>query len=53
MRRLVSWPQGILMSKAFISKVLKESMELTAAGANRAADDLTSALTRIDPDLLF
>jgi hypothetical protein len=31
------------MSKAFISKVLKESMELTAAGANRAADDSIGA----------
>jgi DNA-binding protein HU-beta len=34
------------MSKAFISKVLKESMESTAAAANRAADDLIGAIVQ-------
>jgi DNA-binding protein HU-beta len=34
------------MSKAFISKVLKESMGLTGAAANRAADDLIGAIVQ-------
>lgn len=34
------------MSKAFISKVIQESAQLTGAGANRAATDLMAAIVK-------
>lgn len=34
------------MSKAFIAEVIKQSAELTSAGANRAATDLMAAIVQ-------
>ena len=34
------------MSKAFIAEVIKQSAELTGAGANRAATDLMAAIVK-------
>ena len=34
------------MSKAFLSQVLKDSVELTGAAANRAAGDLMDAIVK-------
>ena len=34
------------MSKAFIAEVIKQSAELTGAGANRAATDLMAAIAK-------
>jgi DNA-binding protein HU-beta len=34
------------MSKAFIAEIIKQSAELTGAGANRAATDLMAAIVK-------
>jgi DNA-binding protein HU-beta len=38
--------RGSVMSKAFLSQVLKESVDLTGAAANRAAGDLMDAIVK-------
>jgi DNA-binding protein HU-beta len=37
---------GSTMSKAFLSQILKESVDLTGAAANRAAGDLMDAIVK-------